>query len=66
MPIYDIRLTFSPQANTASPAAFMLTAALMSLSKEVEQEGQLHALSSNASASFMYPEKEALGRPPTH
>ena len=58
MSIYDTRLTFSPQANTASPAALMLTAALKSLSKRVEQEGQVHSRSSNTSASLMYPQQE--------
>ena len=58
MPIYDTRLTFSPQANTASPAASMFTAALMSRSKRVEQEGQVHSRSFNTNASFMYPQQE--------
>ncbi len=58
MPIYDTRLTFSPQANTASPAALMLRAALMSLSKRVEQDGHSHSLTSSVSSSLMWPQPE--------
>ena len=52
MPFGDTRLTFSPKANTASPAA------LMSRSRRVEQEGQVHSRSFNVSASLMYPQQE--------
>ena len=58
MPIYDARLTFSPQANTASPKALMLRAALMSLSKTVEQGGHSHSLTSSVSSSLIWPQPE--------
>lgn len=57
MPFGDTRLTFSPKANTKSPAALRLAAALMSRSKSFEQEGQVHSRSFKVSASLMYPQQ---------
>ncbi len=58
MPVGDTSLTFSPRANTASPAALMLRAALMSRSRGAEQEGQVHSRSFNVNASLMYPQQK--------
>ena len=58
MPFGDTSLTFSPRSNTASPADLMLRDALMSRSKRLEQEGQVHSRSFNVSASLMYPQQE--------
>ena len=52
----DSRLTFSPKANTASPAAKMLRAALMSRSWSAPHSGQDQRRTSSASLSNTCPQ----------
>src|SRR5690554_1966396 len=51
-------LTFSPRANTASPAALMLVAALMSRSWDMPHSGQSHCLIDNGSDDKVCPQPE--------
>lgn len=55
---WPMPLTFSPRANTASPAALMLVAALMSRSWYMPHSGQSHCLIDNGSDDKVYPQPE--------
>ena len=52
------RLTFSPKANTASPAAFMFLAALMSRSCVVLHSEQVHSRTLNFKRERICPQHE--------
>jgi hypothetical protein len=52
------RLTFSPRANTASPAALMFLAALVSRSQSVLHSGHSQDRTSSGSDSCVYPQSE--------
>src|SRR5690554_603612 len=51
-------LTFSPKTNTASPAALMLTAALMSRSCSAAHSGHVQARTCNGISSITCPQAE--------
>ena len=54
----ELRLTFSPRVNKASPASFMFTAALTSRSWIALHSGQVQARSSSVIDSLIYPQQE--------
>ena len=59
MPLYsDTGFTFSPQADTASPAAKTLRAALMSRSWTAPHSGHVHSRTLNGSDLTVWPQSE--------